>query len=243
VTALRSLAVRVSHLVVRHASAGSREWAEGLAREVQFIESDWRAIVWALGSTRVLLERRSASAAQGKRRRPEVMDWSGWAWYGVLAFDFAIDAAVAKNWQVRAGSALVALGWAYFGTRSVTAWLREGDDPTDLAARELHARGLLVEKLARARTIWRWIPTVVIYAMYGGFLLAHLNPILSPWRQRLLMLLTVLASTILSEDTTAKIEARIRRLDERIARARQISSTPMRLYSDHWGRPPNLSND
>jgi hypothetical protein len=58
VTLVRRAAVAVSGFVVRHAAAGSREWAEGLAREVEVIESDWRALGWALGSTRILLEPR-----------------------------------------------------------------------------------------------------------------------------------------------------------------------------------------
>jgi hypothetical protein len=54
-TALRFLAVRISGAVVRWASPGRKEWAEGLEREVAFIESDWRALVWAMGSLRILL--------------------------------------------------------------------------------------------------------------------------------------------------------------------------------------------
>ena len=45
---------------MRHASPGCKDWAEGLAREVAFIESDWAALAWALGSTRVLLSYRAA---------------------------------------------------------------------------------------------------------------------------------------------------------------------------------------
>jgi glutathione S-transferase len=59
-TALRSLAVRISEAVVRWSSPARREWAEGLEREVAFIESDWRALGWAIGSTRVLLDRPEA---------------------------------------------------------------------------------------------------------------------------------------------------------------------------------------
>ena len=54
-TALRSLAVKISGAVVRWSSPGRREWAEGLEREVGFIESDWTALVWATGSLRILL--------------------------------------------------------------------------------------------------------------------------------------------------------------------------------------------
>jgi hypothetical protein len=58
-TLLRKAAVGVSDFVVRHASAGSREWAEGLAREVEFIDGDWKALGWAVSSLPVLLDRRA----------------------------------------------------------------------------------------------------------------------------------------------------------------------------------------
>ena len=38
--------------------AWCKEWAEGLAREAAVIESDWAALRWALGSTRILLQDR-----------------------------------------------------------------------------------------------------------------------------------------------------------------------------------------
>jgi len=51
----RRLAVRISEKAVEKASPGCKEWAEGLAREVEFIDGDWRALGWAIGSLRVLL--------------------------------------------------------------------------------------------------------------------------------------------------------------------------------------------
>jgi len=51
---IRRLAVRISGVVVRRASPGCKEWAEGLAGEVEFVEGDWLALGWALGSVRVL---------------------------------------------------------------------------------------------------------------------------------------------------------------------------------------------
>ncbi len=49
------------HEVVRWASPGCKEWAEGLEREAAVIENDWAALGWAIGSTRVLLDRRPAA--------------------------------------------------------------------------------------------------------------------------------------------------------------------------------------
>jgi hypothetical protein len=62
-TLLRRQALNISSAVVDYASAGSKEWAEGLAREVAFIEGDWAALGWAIGSTRVLFDRREAPMA------------------------------------------------------------------------------------------------------------------------------------------------------------------------------------
>src|SRR5580698_4745115 len=59
-TLIRRVALRISDGVVRWASPGCKAWAEGLGREVAFIESDWRALGWAVGSMRVVLDRRPA---------------------------------------------------------------------------------------------------------------------------------------------------------------------------------------
>ena len=57
---VRTAAQKVSAMVVCYSSAGNKEWAEGLAREVDFIRSDWGALLWSMGSLRVLLDRRPA---------------------------------------------------------------------------------------------------------------------------------------------------------------------------------------
>ena len=51
---VRNTAVRVANLVVRYASIGSKEWAQAISNELTSIESDWRALAWALGGVRVL---------------------------------------------------------------------------------------------------------------------------------------------------------------------------------------------
>jgi hypothetical protein len=59
-TLVRRKALEISGWVTWLASPGCKEWAQGLEREVAFIDSDWRALGWALGSMRVLLDRREA---------------------------------------------------------------------------------------------------------------------------------------------------------------------------------------
>jgi hypothetical protein len=48
---VRRFASKVLRVVIRHASDESRDWANAMLRELDFIESDWAALLWALGST------------------------------------------------------------------------------------------------------------------------------------------------------------------------------------------------
>jgi hypothetical protein len=50
-TAVRRLASGLLRGVQRHAPAACQEWASAMLRELDFIESDWAALFWALGST------------------------------------------------------------------------------------------------------------------------------------------------------------------------------------------------
>jgi hypothetical protein len=59
-TTLRKLTLAISNAVVRYASPGCKDWAEGLAQEAALIEDDWPALRWSLGSTRLLFHRREA---------------------------------------------------------------------------------------------------------------------------------------------------------------------------------------
>src|SRR5579875_696126 len=86
-TALRSFALKISRWVVRWASPGCMDWAEGQARELAYIESDWRALAWASGSTRVLLDRRRVRSGQeGSPRRPGTVEWGQWSLYASVSF-------------------------------------------------------------------------------------------------------------------------------------------------------------
>jgi hypothetical protein len=50
-SAIRKFAVWLLNIALRHAPAESRDWAEAMLRELDFIESDWAAFFWALGCT------------------------------------------------------------------------------------------------------------------------------------------------------------------------------------------------
>jgi hypothetical protein len=50
----RRLAYKLLNSVVRHASPDSQDWASAMLRELDFVESDWGALQWALGSVTAL---------------------------------------------------------------------------------------------------------------------------------------------------------------------------------------------
>jgi hypothetical protein len=58
--AIRRLAWRLLNARAEHSSAESRSWGNAMLREMDFVESDWTALLWALGST-TSLSRHSVS--------------------------------------------------------------------------------------------------------------------------------------------------------------------------------------
>lgn len=51
----RKLAGALLRAVLRLAPAGSRDWALAMLRELDFIEGDWAALFWALGSAAAIV--------------------------------------------------------------------------------------------------------------------------------------------------------------------------------------------
>jgi len=72
-SAPRKLAKYLMRTAVRYASPESREWAEGMLHELDYIEGDWSALFWALGSTIAIfqLAARSWIAQVGNEARPD----------------------------------------------------------------------------------------------------------------------------------------------------------------------------
>jgi hypothetical protein len=56
-SATRRLASKLLRAILRHSSADSQEWANAMLRELDFIENDWAALFWALGSTTAIFRR------------------------------------------------------------------------------------------------------------------------------------------------------------------------------------------
>jgi hypothetical protein len=51
---IRRMASWLLSAIVQHSSAESRSWGNAMLREMDFAESDWTALLWAVGSTTAL---------------------------------------------------------------------------------------------------------------------------------------------------------------------------------------------
>jgi hypothetical protein len=73
-SALRKLATRLLRAVLRHSSAERCEWASAMLRELDFIQSDWEALFWALGSAAAILRHSGCGVrtwVENRRRKRE----------------------------------------------------------------------------------------------------------------------------------------------------------------------------
>jgi hypothetical protein len=71
---LRRLAVKWLEAVVRNAPPECQEWARAMLRELDFIESDWATLRWALGSTTAISKHwllEWGAWLRGERRKEE----------------------------------------------------------------------------------------------------------------------------------------------------------------------------
>ena len=223
-TLVRKLALKISDTVVRWASPGCKEWAEGLKREVRFIGGDWAALVWAIGSTRVLVDRRSAPfGTEVSLRKPRVVDVCCWILFFVQGLTCAANILVAKSWWNRTGWSLVGFAFAYWGVTSVADWRRERRQPStsDIEAYRLFLRKGLELKLGRYRSARRWFPVLATMSLATGYLMnieggIHLTRTFSG----VVIAVAAFGIWLQSLETPEKIEKRIERMDAQIAQVR-----------------------
>jgi hypothetical protein len=235
-TLIRRAAVAISARVVRWSAPGCREWAEGLENEVEFIDSDWRALAWSLGSVRVLLDRR-ATAGTGSGvavRGPSRLDVLIWLLYLSVGLNFCVFMLTSTGLRQRVGWGLALLACGYWATCSVFNRLRDRRQPStsDIVAYRLFLREGLALKLARYRTVRRWFPALASLAGWVGYLLIAGGQNLFGG---FFVAMVWMGGHPL--DTPAKIQGRIERMDALIAQAQQAGLKLKRVHSDHWGRP------
>jgi hypothetical protein len=182
-TLIRKLALKVSDTVVRFASPGCKEWAEGLAREVDFVESDWGALLWALSSARVLFDYREAPVdslyelSRVAQRFAEVTRRGNIAW-GILfshGFIYSDRLSYATNLSERVGCSLVMFGAISMGMISLIQWRNRTKVPPDddITALIRFYRSRLEYMRDLYRSPKAWITGVAFLAYSVGLMLAE----------------------------------------------------------------------
>lgn len=121
---VRNSAQKLSDFVVKHASPGSKEWAEAMASEAGAIENDWHALGWAAGGLRVLFypqpkplgtlqDLNDAAQSYADRRRLQVNNiWLARNLSLLTTLLLALTTLPKVFYgSHRPGSALLAVGW------------------------------------------------------------------------------------------------------------------------------------
>lgn len=178
---VRTAAQKISAKVVCYSSAGNKEWAEGLAREVDFIQSDWGALLWSLGSLRVLLDRRPAPIRTYDDLRPLVEKFvkaasqtrvfifvaaSQLLLFGPRFFE---SGSAAKH----AGVAMIAVAYATSGIYVTIEWRIKKNLLADKDLPELigYYRDHLEKQVNLFRSSQWWMGIYMLLLVYPGIML------------------------------------------------------------------------
>jgi hypothetical protein len=168
-TFVRRLALKISGAVVRFASPGCKEWAEGLAREVAVIDGDRRALGWAIGSIRVLFDRREAPLrsveeipAAARRLASEIagMRFNGTILTMLLMLNALLKELNAKGPEEHIGYGLVVLACLYVAAMGRPAAPRHEPAGEDVGVQALFYRADLERFLAfySRSVLWSYLP-------------------------------------------------------------------------------------
>jgi hypothetical protein len=246
-TLVRRVALGISSRVVRWASPGCREWAEGLEREVEFIEGDWRALAWAVGSTRVLLERRGARATAeggGRPRALNIYDLGIVVWCFYCAWFYVGALLKAKSPWDRTAVYLLGFAWGYRGVTSIAGrWRERWQPPISSDAYLLFRRKELERKLARSRTAWQSLRVLAITSFVTACVMGIVDEMRVHPYSTSAVLIALVALTRGGKVSKTTLQEQIARMDEQIAeaqieRAERIArgGGDKPAHSNHWGR-------
>jgi len=87
---VRKFATKLLDAVLRCAPAHCQQWASAMLRELDFIESDWAALFWAVGSVGAIFRhcgRELLRMGFGRQEEPDMKETAknvGWVFAGVI---------------------------------------------------------------------------------------------------------------------------------------------------------------
>jgi hypothetical protein len=182
---IRGLASAILTAAVRRASLGVREWGTAMLREMDFVESDWAALLWAIRCVPVLLKHLGApisdppdvlSRAQAlvrKIRRRTLMGYGAC----IIATVYFASFIFVPNTLQRIGCCLAIPATLYLAYQLYAR--RPGNLPLEsgLSARTDSYRAELERQRDFHRGTWLWSRLAIIFPSYMlfyiGFAIAH----------------------------------------------------------------------
>jgi chorismate-pyruvate lyase len=226
-TRLRKLATKISCLVVRATSPVAKDWAKASSREIEFVESDWAALRWALGSTKVLFRiceevpLQSLSgvplATQRLAKQTAVR-----ARQICIVTVFEVLVFARSLWHIhnpvrRTGIYLVIAALAYCAVQVLARRGRRVPQQADLSAQIVHYRDELERERRFHSGVWLWSRMVLLFGALAVFMVA--GAIAPPTSVRraaiyaLILAIMAVFATVVNSRMAAKFQRRIEELD------------------------------
>jgi len=226
-TRLRKLATNISSLVLRAASPAAKDWAQASAQEIAFIENDWAALRWALGSSKVLfriceevpLQTLSGVplATQRLAKQTTVR-----ARQICIVTVFEVWVFARSLWHIhnpvrRTGIYLVIAALAYCAAQVLARRGRRVPHQADLSAQIVHYRDELERERRFHSGVWLWSRMVLLFGALAVFMVA--GAIAPPTSVRraaiyaLILAIMAVFATVVNSRMAAKFQRRIEELD------------------------------
>jgi hypothetical protein len=184
-TLIRRAAQSIVTLVIRLTSRDSRDWAQAMLGELSYIESDWAALRWALGSMQVLFVSQRGhtmtmsdipAAAKSLARGMTLRTWVGGASVTSMALVFTWNFIQVPNPVQRVGFALLVAAMLFMLFQLVSGRPHKGSVEADLLTQAAHYGSELGREwnFHRGRSLWSRL-----FLIIPGFLLLGVGDILA----------------------------------------------------------------
>jgi hypothetical protein len=174
-TLLRKLADKISAVVVRRSSPATKDWAAATAQELPFIQNDWAALRWSLGSARLLLQQRCAcdvhltalaevpSAAE-RLTKETIARARAMCLVAVIEVAvFARSLAHLHNPVRRTGCLLMIASILYLALQAIVRRGRRMPSDADLPAQTAHFRSELERERRYHSGLWLWSRLIFVF--------------------------------------------------------------------------------
>jgi hypothetical protein len=204
---VRRSAASLIRAVARLASPSTQDWARAMLAELDSIGSDWVALLWALGSVRLLFVGQTnhlrelsdvPAAAKALANRMNQRTWSGSIMVSGMALFFGLAFLRASDAFAQVGYALIVAAMLYMLFQLVAGRPRRIPAYADLAARTAQYRCELERERDFHRGYWFWSRFAVMLPGFTLLCVGSMRTHPSTIRSQMILLALFLAFGALS---------------------------------------------